>query len=353
MLSCSKKNDEEPKIESFKCESIAPSPKDDRLIGIDLLNLTETNTFDDNLALGAELGIQLIALHLNWASLEPAPNTYSDPFDALQLLGDAATANNLKFSLTPWPIDLTGKSVPTDLENTRFNDPEMIARYKSLVDFIFTKVDPSIVLNFQIGNEIDFYNTSAEPATFWEDYGIFLNEITDYMHSEYPNIKVGFTATLPGLVQEPVKFNNLLENVDALGVTYYPTASNIDVKDPSVVFDDFDALIAAFPNAEINLQEVGYQTSAKNNSTEEKQAEFFCNFFKAWDMHKNNIKTASIVRLNDLSQASAQASASNYSSSDEDFIEYLRTLGIRTYDGKGTEKQAFELIKDNLKQRGW
>jgi hypothetical protein len=49
--------------------------------------------------------------------------------------------------------------VPSDLFETRFNDPQMINRFRQLIDFIFTIVDPDLVMNFQIGNEIDGYDT--------------------------------------------------------------------------------------------------------------------------------------------------------------------------------------------------
>ena len=349
--SCSEGNPVEPN--EFVCKIENPIEKGNRILGIDLLDLSESNRFDQNIALANKLGVEFIALHLPWSSIEVSPNKYEDPYTALELLGQVAIANNYKFSLTIRPIDLTGKTVPSDLENTSFNDPIMINRFKSLVDYIFTKVSTSILLNFQIGNEIDGYDTSNEPLTFWDDYGEFLQEITSYIHSINPNVKVGFTGTHDGLLSNQTLFSPLLQNVDILGVTYYPINSDFSVKEPNTVFDDFDDLVNAYGNKSIYLQEIGYQTSSTNNSNEEKQAKFYCNIFKAWDLHADKIKTVNIVRLNDLSLQGAQEAAGPYGLSNNQFIEYLRTLGIRTYESEGRNKQAFETIKSNTLARGW
>ncbi len=352
-LLCSCLNNNPIQDNSQECKIDNPIPKGDRVLGLDLLDLTENNTFNQNIDLAKEIGVNFITLHLPWSSIETTPNNYIDPNSTIRLLGQVAVTNNFKLSLTIRPIDLTGKTVPSDLESTRFNNSEMINRFKSLVDFVFTKINPNDVLNFQIGNEIDGYNTSTEPSTFWEDYGIFLQEIMDYIHSINSNVKVGFTTTYNGLFQNPARFNALLQNVDILGVTYYPINNDFSVKKTNTVFSDLDNLSTTFGTKPIYIQEVGYQSSKENNSSREKQANFFCNFFKAWDAHANRIKSANIVRLNNLSKQSAMDAAGPYGTSNNKFIEYLRTLGIRTFDSTGTNKKAFKTIKDNAAARGW
>ena len=49
----------------------------------------------------------------------------------------------------------------------------------------------------------------------------------------------------------------------------------------------------------------------------------------------------------------AMASAGPYGISATPFVEYLRTLGLRTFAGDGKEKKAYGVIKENLKIRGW
>ena len=73
--------------------------------------------------------------------------------------------------------DLTGKTVPADLDTTRFNSATMKARFKGLIDYVFTKIDYQLLTSLQIGNEIDGFNTSSEHSDFWSDYGSFLLDI--------------------------------------------------------------------------------------------------------------------------------------------------------------------------------
>ena len=327
--------------------------KGERLIGLDLLDVTERGTFDDNLATARDLGINYLALHLSWSSIETSPESYTDPGDALFLLNQVSVANNFQFSLTISPIDLTGKTVPSDLNNTRFNDTLMINRFKRLLDFVFTKMPTTTLLNLQIGNEIDGYDTNNEPASFWSDYGVFLQEMTAYVHSINPNVRVGFTGTLYGMSVHANVFRTLQNNVDILGVTYYPIESNFDVKAPSVVDTEITTFLTNVAAKPVYFQEIGYQTSATNNSSTAQQAAFFSNFFATWDQHMDQIKTANIVRLNDISLTTAQDLASPFGIADNTFVEYLRTLGLRTNEGSGNDKEALGRIRQLLIERGW
>ncbi len=351
LFSC-EKTDTYP-VEQFDCITESVVPKGDRKVGMDILDMNENNDFDQNVAIAKDMGIEFLPMHFDWNFIESSPGTYEDPYSFLELISLYASQNDFKLNLTLRPIDIPGKMVPSDLFEIRFNDPQMINRLEQLIDFIFTIVDPDLVMNFQIGNEIDGYDTSNEPATFWDDYGIFLQEITAYFHTNYPGIKTGFTATYDGLTENPARYNILLQNVDVLGVTYYPHENGFNVKNPDCPFNDLANLVSHYDTKPIYMQEIGYQTSSVNNSSEYKQAEFYCNLFKAWDQHATQIETLSILRLNDLSMQDAEESAGAYGLNNEDFIEYLRTLGIRTYENEGANKQAFDVIKTSMEVHGW
>lgn len=337
--------EKQPDLPLF-CDHEEAPPKGDRLVGLDLLNLSESGSFDDNINLGKDLGIDYISLHVLWSDLEPEPGSYADPHDALLLLGQYAADNDLKFSLTIRPIDLTGKTVPTDLTTTRFNDTKMISRFKSLLDYVFTRLDSTVLLNVMIGNEIDGYNTSAEPASFWEDYGVFLQEMKDYLP-----MQMGYTGTLYGLTDNPEPFQELLSSVDILGVTYYPLESDFTVKSPEVVLQELRQFTQTFTDIDIYLQEAGYPSDKRNNSSESQQAIFYCKLLTAWDSLSHRIKAANIIRLYDLSKQEAQNSAAAYNIGNRAFCEYLRSLGIREFDNN--PKHAYGVIWEGLEARGW
>jgi len=332
-------------------------PKGDRLLGMDILNSTENGTFEGDFQKAKEFGIQFTGLHLLWTQLEPSPENYTDPMDALSSFDAFSTANGIKLSLTIRPIDLTGKTVPADLNNTRFNTELMKSRFKSLMDFVFTKIDYHLLTSLQIGNEIDGYDTSQEPPDFWSDYGDFLFEMRTYAETKYPGLKIGFTVTLLGLLNgehgTSGVFEALANAVHVVGVTYYPLNGDFTVMNPDVVDAHFEKITSKFPEKTIYLQEVGYQTCSVCNSDETKQAQFICNVFHAWDNHKDQIKLVEFVRLNDVSPSQAGELGGPYGIQNDIFFEYLRTLGLRTYPGNGTDKKGFAILKEQANLRGW
>lgn len=347
-------SDEGEDLQSTACDATGSS-KGNRLLGIDLLDETPSSSFSNNFSLAQEAGIDFIGVHLLWTSLEPQPLTYEDPSGTLSLFNDFIQANDLKFSLTLRPIDLTGKTVPQDLETTRFNDPDFIDRFKALVDFVFTKIDYKKLTSLQIGNEIDGYDTSNEHPDFWSDYGAFLFEINAYVDANYPELKVGFTGThkglLSGALSEAGTFTALASVVDVVGVTYYPIDDNFQVEDPQVPATDLAALVSTFKDTPIYLQEVGYPSANSCASSEQLQAQFICNFFQAWDTYSNEIPLANWVRLHDTSLDGAKQLAGPYGVTENKFIEFLRTLGLRTYEDQ--DKAGFIMLKEQAQQRGW
>lgn len=58
-----------------------------------------------------------------------------------------------------------------------------------------------------------------------------------------------------------------------------------------------------------------------------------------------------VLRLNDVSRTAAESLADPYGITHEEFIEYLRTLGVRT--DTGTLKQSFSIIKSELQKRSF
>ncbi len=67
--------------------------------------------------------------------------------------------------------------------------------------------------------------------------------------------------------------------VDKVSITYYPINADFSVKSPEIVFTDFKALITKLPGKTIFVQKIGFPSSTTLNSGDDKQAEFFCNFF--------------------------------------------------------------------------
>ncbi|MCK5028255.1 MAG: hypothetical protein KAR57_01385 [Bacteroidales bacterium] len=99
------------------------------------------------------------------------------------------------------------------------------------------------------------------------------------------------------------------------------------------------------------MTEVGYQSGLEYcNSSEAKQAEFYHHLFTAWDTYKDNIKFVLVDWLHDQSLALIEE-WKDYYGTDPALVEYLSTLGVCNNDG--TDKYAFQQIKEELKARNW
>ncbi len=341
--------------------------KSGRLLGFDILNTTENGSFYDNVTAAKAMGLEFITLHVHWSSIETAPGVYTDPAGALEGLSTAAAAYGLKLALIISPIDLPGRATPADLNSTGFAEDDMINRFKACLDYILANwVDKSLLTSISVGNEIDAYNWTGNgdsPA----DYATFLWNIE--AHLDGYGVDTAFTGTHSGLISGTLKdqgvWTSMATVVDAIHVTYYPMTSDFQVEDPDVVEQDLQTLVDEFDKIKgadqstgssipLYLQEVGYQTSSVCGSSNEKQAEFFYNFFQAWDKHGDRIPQASILRLCDVSQSSAEQTAADYGiPGNQGFIEYIRTLGLRTYPGTGVDKPAAAVIREETEKCGW
>ena len=95
-----------------------------------------------------------------------------------------------------------------------------------------------------------------------------------------------------------------------------------------------------------------YSSSTTTAGSENLQAEFFCEVFKAWDTHLARIPTLAALRMVDKTRSDAEAVATTYGlTGNENFIEYIRTLGLRSNTNQA--KNAFDIIESELSKRGF
>ena len=106
-----------------------------------------------------------------------------------------------------------------------------------------------------------------------------------------------------------------------------------------------------FPDKPIYLAEVGYPSSQLNGSSLEKQTEFVYYIFKTWDAHADQIQLISFTFQTDLSPEHVSEFEDYYGYSNKAFAEYLRSLGLRTYEGK--DKPAWQRLAAEAEVRGW
>lgn len=139
--------------------------------------------------------------------------------------------------------------------------------------------------------------------------------------------------------------------VDFIGFTYYPIDNSFQMKSISLVDGVFTSM-TSLTSKPIHIEEIGYSNSITTLGSDNLQSEFFCEVFKNWDTHAARIPSLATLRMVDKSRSDAESVAVAYGlSGNENFIEYIRTLGIRSYDNQA--KPAFDLIQSELSKRGF
>ncbi len=351
---------------TYVCNS-TPMAKGSRKFGMDILAEPSVGGYSDNLSSLKAIGGEFQTLHMAWKDIEGAGSgatsgTFTDPYGALAALDAIAASDGIKVTLRIHPVDIPGKLVPTDLMSTRFNSANLKTRAQAMLNFVFTKIDPNHVSHLMMGNEVDDFDPESD-TDFWLDYPDFLFDMNVWLATNYPGIDIGFVSTLKGVTdqtkilahasnQKSVDvLTGWLGVVDILGVTYYPTEASFLMQSNSHVATDFQNLIG-FTNKPIHLEEVGYASSKTVSGSEYLQAEFICEVLKSWDTYAAEIPTLAVLRMVDLSSASASDVADTYNLSGNNyFIEFIRSLGVKT--STGTAKQSFTLLSSELDKRGF
>jgi hypothetical protein len=329
--------------------NIPVTPKGERLLSIDLTWAGDSD-FGEAFVLGQSVGMEATNISVQWDELEPLPNQYTDPDTWLQNANEFFPAQNVSVSLMVGFVDTNNVRLPAYLADKSFDDPEVVERFKRLLDYVFTKIPDLELTSLSIGNEIDGYLGTDEKL--WQQYTNFFREVSTYAKIKRANLIVGSKLGFGGLTGSAYELSReLVAASDAVMLTYYPLNADFSVKNPEVVNDDFAKLVQLFPNKLIYILEAGYLSSDLLGSSEEKQALFVQNIFRAWDEHATQIKLIDFLWLHDIAPELVSELGNYYGLNDEKFKAYLATLGLRTFADQ--DKLAFKTLQEETKRRGW
>jgi hypothetical protein len=276
--------------------------KGDRTLEIHI-NETEDGDYDQAVEKAKATGAESVSLSVFWDEIETAPGTFQPDPNYLEIANQYYPPHDLGVSLVISVLDTTKIRLPDDLKGKALDDPEVITRFKDLLDFIATQIPDLQLTSLAIGNEID--GVLGQDQKAWNAYHAFLKETSRHARALWPGVPVGTKITyegLTGLMQENAQFLN--RESDVIMVTYYPLVGDFTVQNPEVVHEDLDQLVRIYPQKKIYITEIGYPTSPVINSSPEKQASFIREIFAAWDQHADHIPVLSYSWMTDLSPGS-------------------------------------------------
>lgn len=327
----------------------AVAPRGARLLGIDV-SQAPGEGYDQAFHTARQVGMQFTSLSLAWDDLEPRPGEFATEPNWLAAADLYYPAQSTPLALTLAPIDTNRIRLPADLQGRPFDDPQVIARFERLLDHVMMQIPDVELAVLAIGNEVDAA-LGADPDA-WASYRTFFEAAAAHTRRVSPGVRVGVKVTMGGLLGETRELALALNaRSDIILVTYYSLESDFGVRSPLVVHDDLAALVGVYPGRPIGLLEAGYPSSEVLGSSEERQAEFARQIFRAWDAQAEQIALLNFTWLTDASQESVEAWERYYGLSDRRFAAYLASLGLRRANGQ--PKPALDVLAAEAHARGW
>ncbi|MGQ0637730.1 MAG: glycosyl hydrolase 53 family protein [Planctomycetaceae bacterium] len=324
-------------------------PKGARSLGIDV---NEPADKDHRKAFeqARTCGVEVVNLHLCWDDYEREPNKIDTRVPAIANAYYPPLKTRVSLKLAP--IDTNNNRLPADLKQRPLDDPLVIERFGKFIDAVLNAMPDVELQCVAIGNEIDV--SLGKHAVQWERYGRLFRAAVNRVKKLRPQAVVGTAATFEGLKGEQAAFlETINRDADVIMVNYYPLRVDFTVRDPDVVAADFATITKKYRGRPIYFMELGYPSGARCRSSQEKQAQFIRATFSAWDKHADQVQMVLFTWLHDWPADGVAWAGKYYSSANPAFLEYIATLGLRTGDGSGEDKEAFRTLRAEARARGW
>ena len=324
-----------------------PIPQGDRIIAI---GVSEGRSgFLETFNQMQLAGVGSVELNLGWTYFETDQGVYQDPLGlltAIQLYAE----NNIQLGLSLASINTVRTTHPTYLEGLPMNDPVYVAAFNDLMDWILERLPDNLQLSYiSVGNEVDLFLNEEN----WPAFQDFLDETKDHLNAIIPGVPIGAKVTVvEGLYgDDREEVLEVIRSSDVAMLNYYPMNNRFEVMDPDVVISDFDRIVSDVSKP-VFMTEIGYQSGNRfAMSSQEMQARFYHNMMNAWDTHQASIPLLQINWMHDKSQSELNDFQAFYGSMDPAFVEFLGTLGLRTYQEE--DKLAYVQLLSDLEDRNW
>lgn len=313
-----------------------------------------------DIALSAGMDTQVVAF--NWVDLEPTKGTYKKQLLLNKLAQAKADLSAPMLMLTGpqsdemlLPHDLDGQEGFKLRDGRSIDDPEIIDRYKKLLDWVVPMLSSQNGWAIVVGNEVDI-RLQVEPSEA-ESYLSFLKAVRDHVHSINPDMAVAMTVTAAPVYTADPTVLRFIEESDFASYTFYcdPGWSGVmglvlefvmpylqaSAEDKPIIFQEFGCSSGFVDGRQ---QRIAY--------TPEIQEEFIEAFIKVID-NSPQVRAAYAYQLNDLSAAQIDEylGLADYLNNAEEkaywaeHIELLGTLGLCENDSGATKLAWHKLVK--------
>ena len=286
---------------------------------------------EESWKVAADFGMRGQVITWKWSDLEPKWRGYrsTDVMDAVRFLGKE---KEFRLLINLQVIQGTRRTVPQDLQFAAFDSPRMQERFRKLIDEIIPYLD-SHVAYWVIGDEVDLY--LARHPREWTAYKRFYEQAASYVRSRLPGMKMGVCVTHEGARGPDSGKIQMLTRVSDIWVTTY-TAMGEDFRplgpsEAKTALFEMTELAAGRPTV---IQRLGYSSSRALESSEEEQADFIEEAFRAWELLGEKISFLNLWCMRDPTEAECDELAAWYGFLEiPAFSPFIRSIGLRQVDG--------------------
>lgn len=284
-------------------------------------------------------GMGFLVHNAKWNEFEPRPGKFET--DGLNFNVETARKNNIPIAYTFRLIETVDRAMPSDLARLKWTDKKVEARLRRVIEEI-VKTSGNQIRWFMLGNEIDGY-FGRHPDEV-EDFARLFGRMKQHIKELNPSIQVSTTLMFGGVATLDDSLRPLDSQLDFLSFTYYPIRGDFTMKDPGVVSQDVARMRQAADGRKVILQEVGYPSGSRNNSNEDKQAQFYQNIFTELRANGDMVEAACFWVMADLKDEFVRDLSHFYGiNNSETFKSFLQTLGM--FDGRGRPKKAWQVYE--------
>ena len=335
---------------SFLIAGSSAKPKGNRILGIQA-NQGKGTDYDKIFIESLKAGSETQVLSLDWNELETAPGKFDPNPNFLAIANLYYPAKKVPIHITIRPLHTNQKVVPKDLKNTSFDSPEMIKRFKDLLDWISTQIPNVDLATLTIGSEVNIYMWGDQKK--WEEWTNFYSEAAPYARKKFPGTQISCETTHAALTGPDLeRVRELHKHSDIIGISYYPFEEKGNgVKPPKSVHADFESMVSSVPNKPIVFYQIGYPTSPVLKSSEKKQSEFIMEVFKVWDKYSDRINMLNFQWMHESPDFGVDHYTKYYEYDTPEFRAFLGSLGLKSWSGE--PKPAWFTLKQEAKIRGF
>ncbi|MFO0552256.1 MAG: hypothetical protein U0271_27970 [Polyangiaceae bacterium] len=304
-------------------------PTPNRTLGLEI-NQPNPDGHDAAIEKARAAGVGATQLTLPWVVFEPDAGTHDFSLSDFAIPYYADKGLSLLLSIPT--VDTVARLVPQDLAAAlesgaaRWSDGDVIARFAAVLDGALASAGDKLDY-LVVGNELDVFFASKTQAE-WDEFAVFVGAAVDHVHASHPDILVGVSVTLAGVLDP--RLPALTANSDVRFVTYYPSG-NLGGQSSGDIAADLDAMLAYAGDKPLVLKECGYATGDALADGEAGQVAFLTDLFAAWD--DRAIPLIMLSRMYDGDRTQCEATAAAYGlPGNEAFIQFLCTLGLFHFD---------------------